>query len=125
MRYSLRRFASARTSVVVAPLAAVTLLVAGLASGTKPGQPVSGAAGGTAQQRLSVISGKVSGLIGRMTLAEKVGQLQNDGFLTVANGNIELTRAGLLQIDRLLPAFFEAEHRGTRYTLGIIFHDAK
>jgi oxygen-independent coproporphyrinogen III oxidase len=44
------------------------------------------------------------------------GQLQNDGFLTVANGNVELTRAGLLQVDRLLPAFFEAEHRGTRYT---------
>jgi oxygen-independent coproporphyrinogen-3 oxidase len=42
--------------------------------------------------------------------------LQNDGFLTVANGNIELTRSGLLQVDRLLPAFFEAEHRGTRYT---------
>jgi oxygen-independent coproporphyrinogen-3 oxidase len=44
------------------------------------------------------------------------GQLQNDGYLTVANGDIELTRAGLLQVDRLLPAFFEAEHRGTRYT---------
>lgn len=44
------------------------------------------------------------------------GQLQNDGYLTMANGKIELTRAGLLQVDRLLPAFFEAEHRGTRYT---------
>ncbi len=43
-------------------------------------------------------------------------QLQNDGYLTVANGDVELTRAGLLQVDRLLPAFFEAEHRGTRYT---------
>ena len=50
------------------------------------------------------------------TFADGWGQLQNDGFLTVANGNIELTRAGLLQVDRLLPAFFEAEHRGTRYT---------
>jgi len=48
--------------------------------------------------------------------ADGWGQLQNDGFLTVANDNVELTRAGLLQIDRLLPAFFEAEHRGTRYT---------
>jgi oxygen-independent coproporphyrinogen-3 oxidase len=50
------------------------------------------------------------------TFAAGFGQLQNDGFLSVANGNIELTRAGLLQVDRLLPAFFEAEHRGTRYT---------
>jgi oxygen-independent coproporphyrinogen-3 oxidase len=48
--------------------------------------------------------------------ADGFGQLQNDGFLTVANGDIELTRAGLLQVDRLLPAFFEPEHRGTRYT---------
>jgi oxygen-independent coproporphyrinogen III oxidase len=48
--------------------------------------------------------------------ADGFGQLQSDGYLTVANGDIELTRAGLLQVDRLLPAFFEAEHRGTRYT---------
>lgn len=48
--------------------------------------------------------------------AEGFGQLQNDGFLTVRSGSVELTRAGLLQVDRLLPAFFEAEHRGTRYT---------
>ena len=50
------------------------------------------------------------------TFADGWGSLQNDGFLTVANDKIELTRAGLLQVDRLLPAFFEAEHRGTRYT---------
>jgi oxygen-independent coproporphyrinogen-3 oxidase len=50
------------------------------------------------------------------TFADGWGQLQNDGFLTVKNGGIELTRAGLLQVDKLLPAFFEAEHRGTRYT---------
>jgi oxygen-independent coproporphyrinogen III oxidase len=48
--------------------------------------------------------------------ADGFGQLQIDGYLTVANGKIELTREGLLQVDRLLPAFFEAEHRGTRYT---------
>jgi coproporphyrinogen III oxidase-like Fe-S oxidoreductase len=29
---------------------------------------------------------------------------------------IELTRHGLLQVDSLLPAFFEAEHQGVRYT---------
>ena len=29
---------------------------------------------------------------------------------------IELTRKGLLHADALLPAFFEPEHRGVRYT---------
>jgi hypothetical protein len=29
---------------------------------------------------------------------------------------VELTRTGLLQVDRLLPVFFEPEHRTTRYT---------
>ncbi len=29
---------------------------------------------------------------------------------------IELTRQGLLQVDSLLPAFFEPEHQGVRYT---------
>jgi coproporphyrinogen III oxidase-like Fe-S oxidoreductase len=43
-------------------------------------------------------------------------QLQHEGYLTVANGGVELTRTGLLQVDRLLPTFFEPEHRGTRYT---------
>jgi oxygen-independent coproporphyrinogen-3 oxidase len=39
-----------------------------------------------------------------------------DGQLTVSGDRVELTRAGLLQIDRLLPAFFRPEHRTTRYT---------
>jgi oxygen-independent coproporphyrinogen-3 oxidase len=43
-------------------------------------------------------------------------RLSEDGFLTVKNGDIELTRAGLLQVDRLLPTFFEPEYRGKRYT---------
>ncbi len=42
--------------------------------------------------------------------------LQQEGFLTVGPGEVNLTRPGLLQIDRLLPTFFEAEYRGTRYT---------
>jgi hypothetical protein len=29
---------------------------------------------------------------------------------------VELTRTGLLQVDRLLPEFFEPAHRGARYT---------
>jgi oxygen-independent coproporphyrinogen III oxidase len=37
-------------------------------------------------------------------------------WLTTEGDQIQLTRAGLLQVDALLPAFFEAEHRGVRYT---------
>jgi oxygen-independent coproporphyrinogen-3 oxidase len=43
-------------------------------------------------------------------------ELAGAGFLQRHNGTIELTRAGLLQVDRLLPAFFEPQHRGARYT---------
>ncbi len=38
------------------------------------------------------------------------------GSLTLDGDRIELTRRGLLEVDGLLPAFFEAEHRGVRYT---------
>jgi oxygen-independent coproporphyrinogen-3 oxidase len=38
------------------------------------------------------------------------------GYLTVRDGLIELTRDGLLQVDRLLSAFFLPQHRGIRYT---------
>ena len=38
------------------------------------------------------------------------------GMLEVAGDQIRLTRQGLLQVDGLLPAFFEAEHQGVRYT---------
>jgi oxygen-independent coproporphyrinogen-3 oxidase len=48
--------------------------------------------------------------------AEPFEQLAEDGQLTVTPQGVELTRAGLLQVDRLLPAFFEPQHRGTRYT---------
>ncbi len=37
-------------------------------------------------------------------------------LLSIAPDRIELTRAGLLQVDGLLPAFFEPEHQGVRYT---------
>ncbi len=43
-------------------------------------------------------------------------QLAHAGNLTLHNGTVEMTRTGLLQVDRLLPAFFEPEHRGGRYT---------
>jgi coproporphyrinogen III oxidase-like Fe-S oxidoreductase len=41
---------------------------------------------------------------------------QGDGMLTIQGDRIELTRQGLLHADALLPAFFEPEHRGVRYT---------
>jgi oxygen-independent coproporphyrinogen III oxidase len=37
-------------------------------------------------------------------------------LLSIAPDRIELTRAGLLQVDGLLPAFFEPKHQGVRYT---------
>jgi len=80
MRGSLRRLTSARTlSVIAAPLAAATLLVAVPAAGARPGQPPGGMLRNAAQQRLAVISGKVDALIGQMTLAEKIGQLEMSG----------------------------------------------
>ena len=43
-------------------------------------------------------------------------QLAGDGFLTVEDDAVKLTRQGYLQVDRLLPTFFEPQHRNTRYT---------
>ncbi len=48
--------------------------------------------------------------------AEGFGRLEHDGFLTAAGGDVRLTRAGLMQVDRLLPTFFEADYLGKRYT---------
>jgi len=39
-----------------------------------------------------------------------------DEMLSINGDRIELTRKGLLHADALLPAFFEAEHQGVRYT---------
>jgi oxygen-independent coproporphyrinogen-3 oxidase len=52
----------------------------------------------------------------REEFAEGFNRLAEEGFLTVRERSIELTREGLLQVDRLLPIFFQPEHRGTRYT---------
>jgi oxygen-independent coproporphyrinogen-3 oxidase len=48
--------------------------------------------------------------------AEGFAALAEEGYLTSGPREVELTRTGLLNIDRLLPVFFEPEHRGTRYT---------
>ncbi|MEM6656235.1 MAG: radical SAM protein, partial [Planctomycetota bacterium] len=41
---------------------------------------------------------------------------ERDELLSIGDERIELTRRGLLQVDGLLPAFFEPEHQGVRYT---------
>ncbi len=45
-------------------------------------------------------------------------EFEQDGLCTINRdvGRIELTRAGLLRADSLLPAFFEPQFRGVRYT---------
>jgi oxygen-independent coproporphyrinogen-3 oxidase len=39
-----------------------------------------------------------------------------DGFVEIDGDNFTVTRSGLLRVDSLLPAFFESEHQGVRYT---------
>jgi oxygen-independent coproporphyrinogen III oxidase len=42
--------------------------------------------------------------------------LRGEGMLDWDARRVNLTRAGLLQVDGLLPNFFEAQHQGVRYT---------
>jgi oxygen-independent coproporphyrinogen-3 oxidase len=48
--------------------------------------------------------------------AEVWRQYAADGLLAIDGDQVALTRAGLLRADGLLPALFEAEHQGVRYT---------
>ncbi len=41
---------------------------------------------------------------------------EQEGYLVISAERITLTRKGLLEVDRLLPAFFEPEHQHVRYT---------
>ena len=43
-------------------------------------------------------------------------QYVKEGWVVLSPDRIELTREGLLRVDGLLPAFFEPEHQGVRYT---------
>jgi oxygen-independent coproporphyrinogen-3 oxidase len=40
----------------------------------------------------------------------------DEGYAVLGENRVELTRAGLLRVDGLLPAFFEPEFRDVRYT---------
>ena len=48
--------------------------------------------------------------------AEPLANQQAAGYLDVEGDDIRLTREGLLQVDTLLPEYFEEEHRAVRYT---------
>jgi oxygen-independent coproporphyrinogen-3 oxidase len=41
---------------------------------------------------------------------------QDEGLVEIRENEIAVTREGLLRVDSLLPAFFEPEHQGVRYT---------
>jgi oxygen-independent coproporphyrinogen-3 oxidase len=51
----------------------------------------------------------------RVKFAEPLARLKAQGFLENGGDRIAITRAGLLQVDRLLHEFFKPEHRGPRY----------
>jgi oxygen-independent coproporphyrinogen-3 oxidase len=48
--------------------------------------------------------------------AEPLSNQERAGYLKRINGHVELTRKGLLQVDSLLPEYFEPQHRAVRYT---------
>lgn len=48
--------------------------------------------------------------------AEPLRNQEIAGYLTVDGDEIVLTRKGLLQVDSLLPEYFEEQHRAVRYT---------
>jgi oxygen-independent coproporphyrinogen III oxidase len=50
------------------------------------------------------------------TFKDAFEELEREGYLTRTEEGVELTREGLLQVDRLLPVFFDPQHRGSRYT---------
>ncbi len=48
--------------------------------------------------------------------AEPLRRLQKDGWLQLSSDRIDLTPAGLLRVDSLLPNFYEEKFRNARYT---------
>jgi oxygen-independent coproporphyrinogen-3 oxidase len=48
--------------------------------------------------------------------AQPFHELAKEGYVSLTDGQVEVSRDGLLQVDRLLPAFFDPEHWGARYT---------
>jgi oxygen-independent coproporphyrinogen-3 oxidase len=48
--------------------------------------------------------------------ADGFDRLRSDGFIGLGDDAVELTRAGYLQVDRLLPTFFDQQYHAARYT---------
>ena len=48
--------------------------------------------------------------------SEPLANQERAGYLEVEDDGVRLTRKGLLQVDSLLPEYFEEEHRAVRYT---------
>ena len=51
----------------------------------------------------------------RRQFAAPLDHLKGEGFLRMDDGNVQLNRDGLLQVDRLLHEFFLPQHRAARY----------
>jgi len=49
-------------------------------------------------------------------LARPLQQLESQGFVSVSDRIVRLTRKGLLRVDSLLPEFYDPPHRGARYS---------
>lgn len=92
--------------------------------------PINRALAPTAHQRLiremilQLKEGRISakpfrrkfGIDIREEFADAFRNQQEAGYLNVDGDEITLTRRGLLQVDSLLPEYFEPEHRAVRYT---------
>ena len=52
----------------------------------------------------------------RERLRRELDRFEAEGLLEVRGEMVRLTRAGLLDVDWLLPSFYEPEHQGARYT---------
>lgn len=52
----------------------------------------------------------------RVRFAQPLSRLQSDGLLRLDDRGAQLTRIGLLQVDRLLSAFYLPMHQGVRYS---------
>ena len=66
-----------------------------------------------------VDTSRISGKYGVNVLEEFSEALSNQqaaGYLNVEGDQVKLTRKGLLQVDSLLPEYFEPTHRAVRYT---------
>jgi oxygen-independent coproporphyrinogen-3 oxidase len=48
--------------------------------------------------------------------AEPLRKLESQDLLEIGEGELRLTRGGLLRVDQLLPEFYAPDYRDSRYT---------